>query len=219
RKNTYKNITEFWGRKKNEIGGKLGEINESRVAAGKRPFEKEEFTHETVRYSEPLENVLYTVKHMINDIREKTGIKNYMGYIGKGDSFRLERSTIYKYKGNRDDAFRPLMKDEITEYLVKHHDAKIVQHLEADDWCIIRAHKDSNKTIISVDKDALGCAVRVWNPDHPEWGVIDGDCFGELQLIEKENKSGKTKDVKGYGRKFFYYQVAYGDDVDNYRAN
>src|SRR5690606_33900593 len=72
RKNTYKNITEFWGRKKNEIGGKLGEINESRVAAGKRPFEKEEFTHETVRYSEPLENVLHTVKHMINDIREKT---------------------------------------------------------------------------------------------------------------------------------------------------
>ena len=219
RKRHYKNITEFWGRKKNEIEGKLGEINQARIEKGKSPFSKDEFEYSTIRYSEPIENVLHTVKHSIKNICEALGTDNYIGYIGKGDSFRLERSTILKYKGNREEALRPLMKDEITEYLVKHHNAKIVTGLEADDWCIIRAYKNPNKIVVAVDKDALGCAVNVYNPDHPEWGVINGDCFGELQLIEKENTSGIKKEVKGYGRKFFYYQVAYGDDVDYYRSN
>lgn len=215
RSNVYKNISEFWGLKRNEIGGKLGEINTLRIEAGKRPFERNEFTHETVRESEPISKVLRTVKMMIKNACEAVGASDYRGYIGKGDSFRVERSTVLQYKGNRKDALRPLMKDEISEYILRYHNGILVEGMEADDWCIIDAYRDPNKVVIGVDKDAYGCAVQTFNPDHPEWGIINGDCFGELQLIEKPSK----KDVKGYGRKFFYYQVCYGDGVDNYRSN
>lgn len=214
RKKIFKNQTEFFGAKKKEIGGWLGKLNEERIAKGQEPFVKEDFTLETIRVADPIANVLHTVKSMINKALAAAGADKYVGYIGKGDSFRVERSTIYKYKGNREDAPRPLLKDEIVEYLIARHNAELVELVEADDMCVMMSIEQGvdNTVAIAEDKDSLGCPIRTLNPNKLEQGIIDGRCFGELTINDKRK-------VGGFGRKFFYFQVAYGDDVDNYRAN
>lgn len=217
----FKNQTEFFGRKKNEIGGWLGELNAERAKDSLPPFSKEDFTLETVRLPGNKPEVLHTAKAMIGNIVKVLGVDEYCGFIGKGDSFRLERSTMTKYKGDRDPDSKPLMKDEISEYIYKHHNAEIVEGLEADDWCIIEGCKEG-RVVVAYDKDSYGSPVHIYNPDRAAEGIINANCFGELQLIEKlDAKTGnvKSRDVKGYGRKWFYYQVAYGDDVDCYRSN
>lgn len=214
----FKNQTEFIGRKKTEIGGWLGAVNEERAKDGLKLFTRDEFEWTTIRTPGKLEHVLFTAKAMINNIVRDLNADEYMGFIGKGDSFRVERSTLTKYKGDRDPAERPILKDEISEYIHKHHNAEVVTHLEADDWCIIEG-KEPGRIVVAIDKDAYGFPVQVYNPDKPEMGIVNGNCFGELQVIERGSGKNKSKDVKGFGRKWFYYQVAYGDDVDCYRSN
>lgn len=226
-KQRFDNKTEFWGRKKNVIEGWLGEKNKERVAQGKREFTKDEFTMETIREADNIQNALHSVKEVINKALRATGCDEYMGYIGDGDSFRLDRSTIYKYKGSRDNALTPLLKKDIIDYLVKYHAAEIVQRdevtnemLEADDMVIIKALEDKeNSVVYAVDKDATGSPIFVFNPNRPDDGIKDCACFGEINLIERTIPSGIVKEIKGHGRKFFYFQVAFGDDVDDYRAN
>lgn len=219
KKKIFKNQSEFFGRKKDTIEGWLGEQNEILLANGKEPLAKSDFELETIRTVDSLPNTLHTTKVIINGILEKIGAESYVGFIGKGDSFRLDRSTIYKYKGDRDNALKPLLKDEITEYIVKHHNGIVVEGLEADDHVIIEAVQHENGVVVGVDKDSNGCPVKVFNPNKPERGILDCDCFGELSLVLKGTKGKEYKEVEGFGRKFFYYQVAYGDDVDCYRAN
>jgi hypothetical protein len=76
-------------------------------------------------------------------------------------------------------------------------------------------HDDDDKTIVvSVDKDAKRGPGWLFNPDKDDAPrLIEG--FGELSLV----KRGKLNTVDGYGRLFGYWQVAYGDPVDNYYAN
>lgn len=219
---TFKNRTEFWGKKSADGISKAGwlfDLNNQRAENNLRPLLQSEFIITDVQEAEPLENILHTVKVMINKVLMELNCDEYVGFIGKGDSFRLERSTLMQYKGNREDALRPVLKDEITKYLIKHQNAIQVEGLEADDWVIIEACKDpDNSIVISHDKDSLGCPVKSYNPSKPELGVQDGRCFGEIYPIYKDG-TGTVKDIKGIGRKFFYYQVAYGDKVDNYFAN
>lgn len=214
----FKNQTEFFGRKKTEIGGWLGALNEERAKDGLSQFKKEDFTIETVRVPGKTNEVLYTAKAMINNIIRDLNADEYHGYLGKGDSFRVERSTILKYKGDRDPNDRPLMKDEITQYILKHQNAEQVTGLEADDWCIISGQGEGS-IVVGIDKDSHGCPVTTYNPDKPELGLINGRGFGELIVVEKQRPKSIERDVKGYGRKWFYFQVAYGDDVDCYRSN
>jgi hypothetical protein len=214
----FKNQTEFIGRKKTEVGGWLGAVNEERAKDGKKLWTREDFTWETKRTPGRIEEVLHTTKAMINNIIRDLNADEYHGYVGKGDSFRVDRSTLIKYKGDRDPAERPLMKDEITEYIVKHQNGEFVRGLEADDWCIISGQGEDS-IVVGIDKDSYGCPVRTYNPDKPELGIVNGNCFGELQVIEKQRAKHIDRDVRGYGRKWFYFQVAYGDDVDCYRSN
>ena len=58
----------------------------------------------------------------------------------------------------------------------------------------------------------MGSPALVYNPNHPEWGVIQCDQFGKLYKDEK----GK---VRGHGRLFLYHQVCFGDAIDHYKAN
>lgn len=214
----FKNKTEFYGRKKNVIEGWLGELNAERALDNKRPFTREEFDITPVRTPGELSHVLATAKAMINNIVRDLNADEYCGFVGKGESFRLERSTLMKYKGDRDPSERPILKDEITEYILKNHNADAVTKLEADDWCIIEGMKPG-RVVVAIDKDTYGFPVQVYNPDKPEMGIVKCDNFGELRVVEGGSGKNKTKDVKGHGRKWFYFQVAYGDDVDCYRSN
>ena len=114
------------------------------------------------------------------------------------------------------------MKDELINYLVKYHNAILVsdlpthpeykEPLEADDWVNIECFKDiENSVAITNDKDAGGCGIKTLDPTDKEGKIMDNSGFGKIWRDEKG-------DVRGYGRKFFYFQVMYGDPVDDYSS-
>jgi hypothetical protein len=220
REKVFKNRTEFWGAGK-KIGGWLSDLNEERKCDNQKIFTKEDFIVEDVQEAGPLANTLQLVKTMINGTLNHLGAEQYQGFVGKGDSFRLERSTMLKYKGNREHAIRPLHKAQIIEYMVKHQSATVVEGLEADDWVVIEGLRNPGSVVVSDDKDAAGCPIMVYNAGKPELGIRNGNQFGELLPKYKETRAGTQSldSVKGIGRKFFYYQVLWGDPTDNYRSN
>lgn len=199
----FANRTAFYGA--NKKGGWLAERNAKRTS----PFEIDEFIIEDVQTPEPLENALYTAKRTMERFLAMAGTKDYTGYVGVGDCFRVEKSKVLKYKGNRKDLLKPIHLDDITDYLIKKHGAIEVRGIEADDQCVIDCFGNDN-VLVGIDKDYFGCPVNYLNSTLGT--VINCDQFGELRLNEK----GK---VKGCGRIFQYFQLASGDSIDNYKAN
>lgn len=213
---TFKTRTEMYGHWKKKEGGWLAKENEDRGKKEKPPLLVDDFDIVDVQSAEPIENVLHTVKSMIRKPMEEIGATKMLGFVeGKEKELkRLQRSTILKYKGGREDTISPVYKKEVTEYLLNKYNSRLVNDgHETDDWVIIESFKKPSHVVISMDKDTSGCPVKMFNPLQPERGVVDGNCFGELWWDSKKNK------FDGYGRKFFYAQWAYGDDVDCYRAN
>lgn len=203
----FNNRTEFYGGLKKD-GGYLAVINKGRTA----PISPEEFIIEDIQTPDALENVLWLAKSMTEKWLRAVQADTHIGFLGKGDSWRVERSTILKYKGQRDDMLRPLHLDTVANYLTRHYNVRIVEGLEADDWCVIEAYQDPTAIVLAIDKDAAGCPTNVFNPSKPELGVIN---CNQLGRIYKDSK-GK---IRGYGRLFMYHQVCSGDTIDNYKAN
>ena len=199
----FKNRTEFYGRNKKE--GWLGKRNENRTS----PFEVSEFEITDIQVPEDVTHALHTVKTSVDRALRIADVKQYHGFLGKGDSFRVDLSTILEYKGNRKELIRPIHLDAVAEYIEKKFKAEIVTGLEADDMCVIECHENDN-ILIGVDKDYYGCAVNYLNMNAEE--VTECNQFGKLWLNDKGQ-------VKGYGRIFFYFQIASGDSIDNYKAN
>lgn len=212
----FANRTEFYGRGK-KVGGWLADTNASRMNAGLPEFDLEEFEIVDIQSAEPLANVLHTVKHQVEKPMDELKAKNMVGYLGGKDAplWRWERSTLLEYKGNRKEALSPIYKQDIIDFLVKKYKALVINDgFEADDRVVMKAYESPEKNvIIGVDKDSLGSPVKTYNPNKPELGITDGACFGEIWWDDKK------KECRGYGRKFFYFQVINGDSVDNYKSN
>lgn len=201
--------TDFYGHWSKKNGGWLAECNKDR----KKPFLVDDF--EIIDVQEQKENPMGIVVNSINEqikkITTMLDTNKYYGYVSKGDSFRVELSTIWKYKGNRDGMLRPLLLTEAKEYLIERHHCNWQEGLESDDRVVMDFFAKEADCVVAVDKDIMGCEVVVFNPDtmsKPE--VIKG--LGGLYI------NGK-KEVKGKGRKWFYHQVMSGDASDNYKAN
>lgn len=214
----FKNITQFYG--KNTKGGWLKDKNLEREERGLEPFPVEDFTIvHGQRVSEPLENILYSAKRMVEAPLKQTGTDSYEAYIGKGDPFRVELSKMMKYKGGREDLLKPLLLDDVAEYLKKKFNGVVIQDLEVDDYAVIRCvellEQGKDAFIVGSDKDYMGCPVKFFNINKPEEGIRDCRGFGELWLDE----SGSQKKVRGYGRLFKYFQIGSGDVTDSYKAN
>lgn len=203
----FKTRTEFWGHWKAKAGGWLAEQNEKRLT----PWLPEDFDIIDVQTPETVKFATRAVDQHIDGITEKLGTRDYYGYIGKGDSWRVEASTIIKYKGQREDSLRPIHLEAIEAHLIKRHGAQIVRDLEADDHVTMDAHKDKNLIVVGVDKDYDGCELNLFNPDKMDRPEKRGG-FGKLWI-------GSDKKVRGEGRIFLYHQVLSGDSSDNYYAN
>lgn len=199
--------TDFWGRDRKHSGGWLSEVNKDR----KKPFLPEEFKIEDVQTAQSKQSAFKVVKNMIENLSDELLIKDYRIYLGKGDSFRKDVSTIIEYKGNRKDLLKPLLLEDVRNYLVTKMNAKLVTEKEADDQCVIDCYR-TNNILYGEDKDYGGCPVLWFNPNRKEDGIQDCNNLGMLYLDDK-NK------VRGIGRLFFYFQVLSGDDADNYFAN
>lgn len=200
--------TEFYGHWAKKSGGWLAEENKTRDS----PYTIDEFDYEDVQYPEPIENVLHTTKLMWEGCGAAVGTKKYQGFLGEGEGFRVARSTIEEYKGKRKDLIKPVHLGEVHDYLEKRFKCEIVRGIETDDRVVQECYKQYHKIITGVDKDYYGQPVNFMNMNRVDEGIQNGDQFGKLWLTEKN-------DVRGIGRMFLYFQVAFGDDSDCYHAN
>lgn len=215
----FPNRTAFYGHWAKKAGGWLAEYNTGRTT----PRLHDEFDYTDVQVPEPIEHCLHTMKRIIQGLNEVTGAdQGYYGYSGKGDSFRVEKSTVIKYKGQRATMLRPVHLPELKDYLIKNHACKIVTDIEADDACSIdlysayhkwrNTRRDADKLILAyVDKDYLQCTGHLYNTAQQD-GIDTYDGFGWLEINDKNT-------VKGRGRMWLYHQVMSGDTADNYCAN
>ncbi|MNF51328.1 hypothetical protein D3C85_737400 [compost metagenome] len=203
----FKTRTEFYGGLKRD-GGYLAQINKGRDS----PFTLDQFQIKDIQTPEKIENVLHLAKMMMEKWLRAVKADTHEGFLGAGDSWRVGRSTIMEYKGNRKDLLRPIYLDEVGAYLERNYNVRTVRGLEADDWCVIACQDVEDSVMLAIDKDAMGTPCNVYNPGHPEWGITDCNQFGKLYKDEK----GK---IRGYGRLFLYYQICTGDTIDHYKAN
>jgi hypothetical protein len=208
REKEFNTRTEFYGRDKAKTGGWLGELNSKRDS----PFAVDEFEIVDQQIAEPIDHVLQIAKTQVEGDLKRLGTNKYKAFLGKGDSFRVELSTLKKYKDNRKDMLRPLHMDAVTEYLERKFKAEIVTGIEADDRCVIEAYNNPNAVIQGLDKDYYSAPVRFFNVNRPDEGIQDCNQFGSLWLDDKG-------DVRGIGRMHLYWQVASNDTSDNYAAN
>lgn len=131
-------------------------------------------------------------------------------------TFRYELAKTKPYKGTRKNP-KPFHFYNLLAYMNFNYDLVVARDgLEADDLiCQTQYRKVSNPfydTIIcSRDKD-----LRICPGWHYSWecgkqaaiGPVETDELGWLEFPEK-------KDVIGYGKAFFYYQMLVGDAADN----
>lgn len=208
RQKEFNTRSEFYGRDKAKSGGWLGELNAKRDS----PFAVDEFDIVDRQVAEPIDHVLQIAKTQVEGDLKRLGTTKYKAFLGKGDSFRVELSTLKRYKDNRKDMLRPLHMDAVTEYLERKFKAEIVSGIEADDRCVIEAYNNPNAVIQGLDKDYYGQPVKFFNVNRPDEGIQDCNQFGSLWLDDKG-------DVRGIGRMHLYWQVASNDTSDNYAAN
>jgi hypothetical protein len=204
----FDNRQQFWGKKRSRDGGELAILNEGRDS----PYSWEEFVITDVQTVEPIENILHSTKLTFNRWLDALGTKKYKAFIGGEGNFRVERSTLLKYKNDRDQMIKPLSLPEVQDYLVKKFKAERTVGIESDDAVIIEAYGKKDHVVQTYDKDAYGQPVLVLNMIRPEEGIINCNQFGKLWLNDK-------KEVRGYGRKFLYWQTLNGDSSDFYKAN
>lgn len=198
--------TSLYGHWVKKDGGLLAEFNKTNGT----DYKADELVITDIQTPEPTANILHTTKMMVESVLYQLKTNKFNGYLGKGESFRVERSTLLKYKGSRDGLLRPLLLNDVREYIVKKYGAEVVEGLESDDWVTIDAYRDKSKVVVSSDKDSRGTECLVYNPFSGE-GIQDCSGYGSLYL----NSKGE---VKGHGRQWFYFQLA-GDSADNYKAN
>jgi 5'-3' exonuclease len=105
---------------------------------------------------EPIQNHIQTVKAAIDGIMQAfPEAPSSKLFISGRFNFREQLATILPYKGNRQDARKPVYYKEIREYLVERLGAVVVDGMEADDalgmaqW----AANDKSTCIVSIDKD------------------------------------------------------------------
>lgn len=229
---TFKNRTEFWGTTKKVVGGWLKDQNANMEAKAKAsgreftPWGRDDFTIVDIQTPEPVEHCLHILKTKINAIFEHLEMdsKYGLGVLGGDDNFRLMLPSPERYKGNREDTLRPLLLKETREYVKKKYNAQVIHGVEADDYLSVLMNTGwehyqktgkFNHMVASFDKDQKGTPgllfdtmrdseERIWK--HPIPMIID-DSMGEIWM--EGNK------VKGWGRKFFGYQMLCGDSSDN----
>lgn len=172
----------------------------------------EQYDLEAVRTPEPIANTLRSIKSKLNSIIEACKADSYHIVISGEDNFRKNIPLPSQYKNTRSDSGKPINLAEAKEYLVKFHNAETAVG-EADEVLVAYAYqgyKDGEVVIqASVDKDAYHGPGWLYNWDameEPE--LIEG--YGELYINDKDT-------VKGKGRAFLYFQLAFGDPVDAYK--
>lgn len=105
--------------------------------------------------TEPVEFALATVKRSVNNIWDAFERKGHLFLTGKGN-YRELIASIQEYKGNR-IAEKPFYYQDIKDYLIRVHEAELIEGMEADDAVGIRqwSKPDKSTCIVGQDKDLI----------------------------------------------------------------
>lgn len=211
------NRTALWGKAPKREGGFIAEYNELNFAS----LKPEEFSY--TEHQEPLciNAAKKSIDTRIQGLLEETGATSYKGFVGRGEVFRVELSTLLKYKDNRSGTQRPLHLSALKQYMVDEHNCEWTELVESDDAVSVagtaaanawkKSKKDSDKGImVFADKDLL--QVEGWQyhvGQHTSPTLNTG--FGSIWRDAK----GK---VRGIGRLHLYWQIMSSDNSDNFAA-
>jgi hypothetical protein len=221
----YANKTGGWIETQNKLSGNdYYKAEDFEIVDGQRarPFRIKGTEGSPDTFLTPSDGAKKIIDDKVELIVNKLKAKSYFGFTGTGDTFRNGLATLLPYKGQREDMLRPLLLDEMKQYVCDRHNCTLVAGIEADDavsMATVAGYKawkasgndDDIVIAIAVDKDAKGTSGFHFNPNKDNSPrLIEG--FGKLWLTEKG-------DVDGEGRMFFYYQIAVGDTTDNYKSN
>lgn len=113
------------------------------------------------REIEPVENVLYSIKHTIKSICKELKTEDYVVYLSKGECYRHKEATLAKYKGNRDNTPRPVHYAAARDYIRTYFNTEVHEVIEADDALAMNQTPDT--VICSIDKDLLQIEGKHYN--------------------------------------------------------
>ena len=203
----------------------LKNINEER----ENPFLITDFEIEDIIESPELPVSIHVLKELLKKILSACEADDYLILLDDNEpTFRHDLATMQEYKGDRTGKIKPTNLQAVKDYMVMYLGASVVSTLEADDylnfyqykgWIKTRSGEEDKLISVTFDKDAFGCPGWLYDyrtdenkkPVMKEPIFIDG--LGELYVAAND------KDIKGTGRKFFYFQVLYGDNADTYKGN
>lgn len=171
----------------------------------KEEHEGEEIDIEHKLTVQPLDHCLQMVRTTVDSIQAVVGeLCEFYLTAGGRSNFRYNLASIRPYKGNREDARRPIYYDDIRSYLVDRWKAKLVEGWEADDEISIRTYEEKARrqegkegsqatVIVSIDKD-----LDMVEGLHYNW--VTGVQYNVVPWRAMSN---------------FYKQLLTGDSVDN----
>jgi len=93
----------------------------------------------------------HALKIKIQSILQATECDEYTLYLTGKNNFREKLAVTHKYKGNRPEDGKPLLYQEMKDYLIRNHPVVIAEDREADDLLGINQTEDT--VLCSTDKD------------------------------------------------------------------
>ena len=153
---------------------------------------------------EPISFALSSAKKFIANTLDFTGCHRSVVLLTKGGNcFRHHLASIQRYKGTRLGMVKPFHYDNIREYYIEHHGAKVYSKWEADDAACMALHRGSGVegveyVLSTIDKDLAQQAGKHVNPNKKDEGVY---------IITE---------VDGWYN--FYHQMLMGDTADHIKG-
>ena len=181
-----------------------------------KDYIKEDYTFEDLQEAEPIANCLSILKNQIERINSDLFVDEYIIGVGGKDNFRDSLPLPKKYKGNREGGLKPVHLDAAKKYLIKYHNAVVVNKHEVDDFLIYKGYeylaKGYTPIIVGIDKDsysASGLSLYDFTKDVPEVELIPS--FGSLWDTGDK--------ITGRGFIWLCQQLLNGDSTDNFKPS
>ena len=161
------------------------------------------YTEDTIEHL-PVEHCYKVLDNYIANLKKKVKGKRWRFFIGRGELYRDQQATLYKYKGNREGVEKPYHFNAVKDYMESKHETTVVRMLEVDDVVSVfvckdykRNYQDPKQLLIAIDKD-LDCSVGArYNPDKDKWYYIEQEEADYNFAIQTLTGDWSTDGIKG----------------------
>lgn len=212
------NKTSLWGGHKLKNGGFIAEYNELNFC----DLKPADFSYTEHQEPLPLDLAKRSVDLRIEALLKETGADSYKGFVGRGQVFRVEMSTLLRYKGTRMEKARPIHLTDLKQYLVDKHNCTWVENLESDDAVSIAGLAAYQKWKVSGEESDKGIMVF----EDRDLTQVEGWQYHVGQSVVPELRVGYGRiwrdakgKVRGWGRLHLYWQLMRTEKSDNFSAS